>query len=134
MAWVALSIARKQLEVVMIEQVGIREMLGKILDQGDDFTFTEDGVANFVLRISRTGVKMSTKYDVLPLVKAAPEALCKKWAKESESIWLPNFFIGEDPFDGKKTDDKGLPAGGVDGNGATKVAKTSKSVDEEEGF
>ena len=133
-AWVALSITRKQLEVVIIEQVGIREMLGKILDQSDDFTFTEEGCANFVLRISRTGVKMSTKYDVLPLVKAAPETLCKKWAKESDSVWLPNFFIGEDPFDGKKTDDKGLPAGGTDSNGATKVAKSSKSIEEEEEF
>jgi hypothetical protein len=133
-AWVALSISRKRLEVLMIEQLGIREKLGMILSQEEDFTFSEDGVANFTLRFSRTGNKLNTRYEVLPMVKAAPESLRKKWTKESDSIWLPNFFIGEDPFDGKKTDEKGLPAGGTDNNGATVVAKGKPSVDDSEDF
>lgn len=134
LAWVALSIERKQLEVLMIEQRGLREKLAEILAQGDDFTFTEDGVANFTLRFSRKGEKVDTRYDLMPLVKKAPESLCKKWQAESESIWLANFFIGADPFDGKQTEDKGLPAGGVDNNGSTVVAKASGDAPDEEGF
>ena len=43
-----------------------------------------------------------------------------------ETIWLPNFFEGKDPFDGKQTDEKGLPAGGVDKRGAH-VKPTTKA-------
>jgi hypothetical protein len=51
----------------------------------------------------------------------------KQWASENESIWLPNFFEGKDPFDGKQTDAKGLPAGGTDKRGST-VLPTTKAA------
>ena len=52
-----------------------------------------------------------------------------------DSIWLPNFFEGKDPFDGKQTDEKGLPAGGTDKRGAhVEPAKQTKKVEEETEF
>ena len=51
------------------------------------------------------------------------------------TIWLPNFFEGKDPFDGKQTDEKGIPAGGVDKRGAhVEPAKQTKKVEEETEF
>ena len=43
---------------------------------------------------------------------------------------------GKDPFDGKKSDEKGLPAGGVDKRGSTVLpeAKSKKTKQEETEF
>ena len=58
-----------------------------------------------------------------------------QWASEKESIWLPNFFEGKDPFDGKQTDEKGLPAGGTDKLGSTVMPKTqTKQVEDDNEF
>ena len=55
--------------------------------------------------------------------------------QQKDSIWLPNFFEGKDPFDGKQTDEKGLPAGGTDKRGAhVAPAKQTKKVEEETEF
>ena len=54
----------------------------------------------------------------MPKVRAVPDKIKKQWKTESESIWLPNYFSGLDPFDGKQVDEKGLPAGGTDKRGA----------------
>ena len=53
-------------------------------------------------------------------------------ASQKETIWLPNFFEGKDPFDGKQTDEKGLPAGGTDKRGAHVSPSTKSNVKEEE--
>ncbi len=55
-----------------------------------------------------------------------PEKIKSQWAAEKDNIWLPNFFEGKDPFDGRQTDEKGLPAGGVDKRGATVLPTTEK--------
>ena len=52
-----------------------------------------------------------------------------------DQIWLPNMFEGEDPFEGKKVDAKGLPAGGTDKNGAHVSPKTkAKPIEDEADF
>ena len=58
--------------------------------------------------------------------------IIKEWETTRDSIWLPNFFEGKDPFDGRSTDEKGLPAGGIDKRGAV-VAPTvaSKKVEDD---
>ena len=72
----------------------------------------------------------------MPKVRPVPDKIKKQWATESESIWLPNYFAGLDPFDGKQVEEKGLPAGGTDKRGAhvepTKAKK--KVVDTNEEF
>jgi hypothetical protein len=69
-------------------------------------------LANFSIKISRKGQGLETSYSILPKVRAVPDKIKKQWATEKDTIWLPNFFEGRDPFDGKQTDEKGLPAGG----------------------
>ena len=55
--------------------------------------------------------------------------------KEKESIWLPNYFAGLDPFDGKQVDEKGLPNVGVDKRGAAVSPKTAtKKVEDDNEF
>lgn len=124
LAWVCTSAARGRMEVLFIEQKGLREQLAEVLQEVEDFTWTDDGLANFSLKFTRKGTGMDTKYSVLPKVRAVSEKIKKSWKDDSEKIWLPNMFEGEDPFEGKKTDAKGLPAGGTDKNGAYVAPKT----------
>ena len=127
LAWVATSAARGRLEVLFIEQKSIREQLTEILQEVEDYTWTDDGLANFSIKISRKGTGLETSYSLLPKVRKVPAKIAQEWASQKDTIWLPNFFVGLDPFDGKQTDEKGLPAGGVDKRGAyVEPAKQTK--------
>ena len=134
LAWVATSAARGRLEVLFIEQKSLREQLTEILQEVEDYTWTEDGLANFSIKISRKGTGLETSYSILPKVRKVPAKIAGEWDKQKETIWLPNFFEGKDPFDGRSTDEKGLPAGGTDKRGAFVPATTatSNTTDEEE--
>ena len=135
LAWVATSAARGRLEVLFIEQKSLREQLTEILQEVEDYTWTDDGLANFSIKISRKGTGLETSYSILPKVRKVPAKISSEWASQKDSIWLPNFFEGKDPFDGKQTDEKGLPAGGTDKRGAhVEPAKQTKKVEEETEF
>ena len=90
----------------------------EVLQEIEDYTWTEDGLANFSIKITRKGAGLETTYSILPKVRKVPAKIVEQWKTERESIWLPNFFEGKDPFEGKQTDEKGLPAGGVDKRGS----------------
>ena len=132
LAWVATSAARGRLEVLFIEQKSLREQLTEILQEIEDYTWTEEGLANFSIKISRKGAGLETTYSILPKVRKVPEKIKKEWASQKESIWLPNFFEGKDPFDGKQVDEKGLPAGGTDKRGAHVSPTTATAKVEED--
>ena len=127
LAWVATSAARGRLEVLFIEQKSIREQLTEILQEVDDYTWTEEGLANFSIKISKKGTGLETRYTIMPKVRAVPDKIKKQWKTESESIWLHNYFEGKDHFDGKQVEEKGLPAGGQDKRGAH-VAPSKEKV------
>ena len=135
LAWVATSATRGRLEVLFIEQKSLREQLTEILQEVEDYTWTEDGLANFSIKISRKGAGLETTYSILPKVRKVPAKIASEWASQKDTIWLPNFFEGKDPIDGKQTDEKGLPAGGTDKRGAhVEPAKQTKKVEEETEF
>jgi hypothetical protein len=135
LAWVATSAARGRMEVLFIEQKSLREQLTEILQEDEDYTWTDEGLANFSIKISRKGTGLETSYSILPKVRKVPDKVVKEWQSTKDSIWLPNFFEGKDPFDGRQCDEKGLPAGGVDKRGATVLPKqTKKTVEDENEF
>ena len=55
-----------------------------------------------------------------------PAKIKSEWETQKETIWLPNYFEGKDPFDGKQVEEKGLPAGGTDNRGAHVAPATEK--------
>ena len=132
LAWVATSASRARLEVLFIEQKSLREQLTEILQEIEDYTWTEDGLANFSIKISRKGAGLETSYSILPKVRAVPTKIKDQWASQKDTIWLPNFFEGKDPFDGKQTDEKGLPAGGDDKMGSRVTPKKQTKKPEQE--
>lgn len=135
LAWVAMSAARGRLEVLFIEQKSLREQLTEVLQEVEDYTWTDEGLANFSIKISRKGTGLETAYSLLPKVRKVPSKIASEWESQRDSIWLPNFFEGMDPFDGRQTNEKGLPAGGVDKRGSTVLPNTaSKQVDDDNEF
>ena len=135
LAWVATSASRGRLEVMFIEQKSLREQLTEILQEDEDYTWTEEGLANFSIKITRKGTGLETTYSILPKVRKVPAKIAEEWKTNSESIWLPNFFEGKDPFEGKQVDEKGLPAGGVDKAGShVSPKKATKKVEQETEF
>ncbi len=90
LAWVATSAARGRLEVMFIEQKSLREQLTEILQEIDDYTWTEEGLANFSIKISRKGKGLETSYSILRKVRAVPDKIKKQWATEKDTIWLPS--------------------------------------------
>ena len=110
----------------------MREQLTEVLQEIDDYTWTDEGLANFSIKITRKGSGLETSYSILPKVRKVPEKIVTQWKTSRDSIWLPNFFEGKDPFEGRQTDEKGLPAGGVDKRGSTVLPKTATKKDEEE--
>ena len=131
LAWVVTSASRNRMEVLFIEQKGLREQLTEVLQEVDDYTWTEDGLANFSIKITRKGTGLETSYSILPKVRKVPAKISSEWNTVKDDIWLPNFFEGKDPFDGRQTDEKGLPAGGVDKNGATIMPSKAKQTTED---
>ena len=127
LAWVATSASRGRLEVLFIEQKSLREALTDILTEPDDYTWTDEGLANFSIKITRKGTGLETSYSILPKVRVVPEKIQAQWEEQKDTICLPNFFEGKDPFDGKQVEEKGLPAGGVDKRGATVLPKKRKA-------
>ena len=132
LAWVASSAARGRLEVLFIEQKSLREQLTEILQEIEDYTWTEEGLANFSIKITRKGQGLETSYSILPKVRKVSDKIKKDWESQKDSIWLPNFFEGKDPFAGKQVEEKGLPAGGTDKRGSTVMPTTAKKKVEEE--
>jgi len=135
LAWVGTSASRSRMEVLFIEQKSLRDQLTEILQEIEDYTWTDEGLANFSIKITRKGAGLETSYSILPKVRKVPEKIAKEWETTRDSIWLPNFFEGKDPFEGKQTDEKGIPAGGVDKRGSTVLptkAKTKKQEEESE--
>jgi hypothetical protein len=132
LAWVATSAARGRMEVLFIEQKSIRDQLTEILQEVEDYTCTPEGLANFSIKITRKGTGLETNYSILPKVRKVPAKIADSWAKDKDTIWLPNYFEGKDPFDGRQVDEKGMPAGGVDKRGATVIPTTSAKTVEED--
>lgn len=135
LAWVATSASRGRLEVLFIEQRGLRDQLTEILQEVEDYTWNEEGLANFSIKISRKGQGLETSYSILPKVRKVPTKISQEWKDQKNTIWLPNFFEGKNPFEGKQVEGKGLPAGGTDKTGAHVTPKQEiKKVEDDNEF
>ncbi len=78
--WLAWSYERSRVELMIIEQRGLRESLGVILAEEDTFTFSDEGIADFRLRMSRTGKGTETSYSLIALPKPIGEVEAEAFA------------------------------------------------------
>ena len=88
LAWVATSASRSRLEVLFIEQKSLRDQLTEVLQEIEDYTWTDEGLANFSIKITRKGTGLETSYSILPKVRKVPDKIVKQWQDEKDTIWL----------------------------------------------
>lgn len=96
LVWIAWSVERKRPELLILEQRGLREGITEALQDGD-YSFNDDAVAEFVLKISRRGTGLDTSYSVLPkpskVTKAETEAMA-----EVREMNVASLTEGSHPF------------------------------------
>ena len=96
LVWIANSLERKRPELQILEQRRLREGITEALQDGD-YGFTDDAVAEFVLKVSRRGTGLDTSYSVLPkpskVTKAETEAMA-----EVREMNVSSLTEGSHPF------------------------------------
>ncbi len=71
MVWIAWSAERQRPELLIVEQSSISSQLVEIM-KDEDFSFSDDLIANFTLKITRKGSGLETSYSMLPKLSDAP--------------------------------------------------------------
>ena len=96
LVWIAWSVERKRPELLILEQRGLREGITEALQDGD-YSFNDEAVAEFVLKISRRGTGLDTSYSVLPkpskVTKQETEAMA-----EVREMNVASLTEGSHPF------------------------------------
>lgn len=69
LVWIAWSNERQRPELLILEQRSLRDGIVEALAD-KDFSFKDDGTAEFLLKITRRGTGLETSYSVLPKAKA----------------------------------------------------------------
>lgn len=98
LAWTAYSVEQDKVVVLLIEQMGLKQQLTEILQDGEDFTFDDDGHAEFVLKFSRKGAGLETTYSVLPKPKKATKAEIAAFDAVRDTALVTKFLSGGHPF------------------------------------
>lgn len=74
LVWTVFNQETSRMEVAIIEQKSLKEGIIEIIGESDDYTFSDDGVANFLLKVTRKGTGLETSYSVLPKLSKPTKA------------------------------------------------------------
>ena len=88
LAWVATSAARGRLEVLFIEQKSLREQLTEILQEVEDYTWTDEG---WLTSLSRSHVKVLDLKLLTQSFLRFVKSLQRLWASGNHSVTLSGF-------------------------------------------
>ena len=99
LVWTVWSYARQRVELMIIEQRGLKESIQEILSEADDYTFDEKtGVANFLLKLTRKGTGKDTSYSVIPKIKKTETAIAKAFAEVADTAQVEKLLTGGHPM------------------------------------
>ena len=124
---------KKDFAIIEFNTKALRTALEEILSM-DSYEVNEEGVYNFMMKLSRKGKKTDTVYTLTPAPLKAPArtAVAKKWAEIKDKRYLPALYDNADPFAGRPAEAKtrGLPPTHRDELGADhELASTTSSED-----
>ena len=74
LVWTVFNQESGRMEVAIIEQRSLKDGIIEIIGESDDYTFSDNGVANFCLKITRKGTGLDTSYSVLPKLSKPSKA------------------------------------------------------------
>ena len=84
---------------MIIEQRGLREALTEILREEQDYTFNDDAIANFTLKITRKGTGLETSYSILPkLASKVSKEVTQAFAEVVDTAKVDTLLQGQHPL------------------------------------
>ncbi len=94
---VAFSHERQREELLILEQRSLKDGLLEIV--GDpDYTWTEDGVAEFQIKISRKGTGLSTSYSIMPKPSKPNKVELNAFNEVKDTAQVAKLLDGGHPF------------------------------------
>lgn len=99
LVWLAWSYSRERVELLIIEQKGLKETIAEVLQEVEDYTFDEDtGIANFNIKLTRKGTGLETSYSILPKVKRTEAAIKNAFAEVADNAQVVSLLDGGHPL------------------------------------
>ena len=92
------SYERDQVEVMIMEQRSLKDSLVEILGDADDFSFSDDGIAEFVLKISKSGSGLETTYSMLPKPRKVEAKVKEAFEAVKETATMDKLLKGQHPL------------------------------------
>ena len=99
LSWIAYSITRNRVELLLLEPTALREGITEIL-QDEDYTWSDDDIAEFTLKIGRTGTGISTTYSVIPKMKKVTQVEIDAFAEVRDTAMVEKLLQGGHPLTG----------------------------------
>ena len=133
LSFVACIKGEPKLQVVTITQRQIRAQLEEYLNMPEDFTWGDNGVANFKFSLSKRQRQGHDIRDHGHSFQPCPaKDLASEWDDKKAEIYLPALFEGGHPFEGRPATVKpqGLPPTRKDELGADHEAEDSIPTDD----
>ena len=101
LVWIAWSYERQRPELLIIEQKTLRDQLVECMSDSD-YGFSEEGIANFQIKISRKGAGLETSYGLMPKSKDASAEVVAAFAEIKDSAQVAGLTDGRHPLVQKK--------------------------------
>ena len=96
--WLVSNQETNRLEVAVISQQSLQQAITEILKETDDYTWTEDGIANFMLKITRKGTGINTEYSCLPKLSMPTEAEVAAFKAVAETAQMSCYLDQRHPL------------------------------------
>ena len=98
LVWTMVSQERNRVELCIFEQRSIKDAIVEIIGEADDYTFAENGLANFLIKITRKGTGLDTSYSVLPKLQKPSKTEVDLYAEVVDSAKVSKLLVGQHPM------------------------------------
>ena len=98
LVWTVFNQESQRMELAIIEQRSLKDGIIEIIGETEDYTFSDDGVANFCLKISRKGTGLDTSYSVLPKLQKPTKAEVAAFTEAADSAKVECLINGAHPL------------------------------------
>lgn len=96
--WLVFNQETDRLEVAVLEQKSLQQAVLEIVGEADDYTWTEDGIANFTLKITRKGTGIDTTYSCLPKLSKPTKAEVDAFKAVAETAQMSCYLDQRHPL------------------------------------
>ena len=98
LVWTMISQERNRVELLILEQRSIKDALVDIIGESDDYTFADNGLANFMIKITRKGTGLDTSYSVLPKLQKPSKAEVAMFEEVANTAKVSKLLQGQHPM------------------------------------